>query len=450
MLQQYFEAKSRAGGAILLYRMGDFFELFFEDATLAAPLLGLTLTSRNKDSDIEAPMCGMPHHAVEGYIAQLVAAGHRVAVCDQVEDARQGEGPRPSRDHADRQPRDGDGARIPDPRRELSRGRDFRERVGRNRSPRPFDRRISGRDISRRRRRRRSRNVRSARAADSRRRGRRRVFRRHDETAGLRLFSRSAGEKKLRETFRVASVESLGFSPGDPCLGACNAALEYARENRRADTLHVAAPVPLSPGSSSPSRRGHPVGPGSFRGVGSPVEGESPFGPRLLFLADGIPRAARVSRAAAARFGGDRPPAGRDRRARVGFRRARRPPGGPLGSRRSRAQGVANRAPAARGRGRSKGCVSRSRGSGRSAAPSPGSGRSSPPRCFGNSRNGRISRRGSGRPSAKIRPPLFPRGARFAMRPTRSSPSCGRSNGTAEEPSCVSRRAKRSGPASPP
>src|SRR5690242_21749524 len=79
MLQQYFEAKARAGGALLLYRMGDFFELFFEDATTAAPLLGLTLTSRNKDSDIEAPMCGMPHHAVEGHIAQLVAAGHRVA-----------------------------------------------------------------------------------------------------------------------------------------------------------------------------------------------------------------------------------------------------------------------------------------------------------------------------------------------------------------------------------
>src|SRR4029079_3752545 len=92
MLQQYFEAKALAGDALLLYRMGDFYELFFDDARRASALLGLTLTSRHRDSDIEAPMCGMPHHAVEGYIAQLVGAGHRVAVCDQVGDARKAKG----------------------------------------------------------------------------------------------------------------------------------------------------------------------------------------------------------------------------------------------------------------------------------------------------------------------------------------------------------------------
>jgi DNA mismatch repair protein MutS len=92
MLRQYFEMKSRAKDAILLYRMGDFYEMFFEDAREAAPILGIALTSRHKDSDIEAPMCGVPHHSVEHHIARLVASGRKVAVCDQVEDARAAKG----------------------------------------------------------------------------------------------------------------------------------------------------------------------------------------------------------------------------------------------------------------------------------------------------------------------------------------------------------------------
>lgn len=92
MLRQYFEMKSRAADAILLYRMGDFYEMFFEDAKEAAPVLGITLTSRHKDSDIEAPMCGVPHHSVEHHIAKLVASGRKVAVCDQVEDPRAAKG----------------------------------------------------------------------------------------------------------------------------------------------------------------------------------------------------------------------------------------------------------------------------------------------------------------------------------------------------------------------
>jgi DNA mismatch repair protein MutS len=92
MLRQYFEMKSRAKDAILLYRMGDFYEMFFEDARDAAPVLGIALTSRHKDSDIEAPMCGVPHHSVEHHIAKLVAAGRKVAVCDQVEDPRTAKG----------------------------------------------------------------------------------------------------------------------------------------------------------------------------------------------------------------------------------------------------------------------------------------------------------------------------------------------------------------------
>ncbi len=92
MLRQYFEMKNRVPDAILLYRMGDFYEMFFDDAKDAAPLLGIALTARHKDSDIEAPMCGVPHHSVDHHVAKLVAAGRKVAICDQVEDARVAKG----------------------------------------------------------------------------------------------------------------------------------------------------------------------------------------------------------------------------------------------------------------------------------------------------------------------------------------------------------------------
>jgi len=92
MLRQYFEMKSRVPDAILFYRMGDFYEMFFDDAREAAPLLGIALTARHKDSDIEAPMCGVPYHSADHHIARLVAAGRKVAVCDQMEDARASKG----------------------------------------------------------------------------------------------------------------------------------------------------------------------------------------------------------------------------------------------------------------------------------------------------------------------------------------------------------------------
>jgi DNA mismatch repair protein MutS len=92
MLRQYFEMKNRVPDAILFYRMGDFYEMFFDDAREAAPLLGIALTARHKDSDIEAPMCGVPYHSADHHIARLVAAGRKVAVCDQVEDPRAARG----------------------------------------------------------------------------------------------------------------------------------------------------------------------------------------------------------------------------------------------------------------------------------------------------------------------------------------------------------------------
>ncbi|MGW8161309.1 MAG: DNA mismatch repair protein MutS, partial [Desulfobulbales bacterium] len=87
------EIKAAYEDAILFYRMGDFYEMFFDDAIVAAKILGITLTSRSSKNDKnKIPMCGVPHHAVSAYLAKLVKAGHRVAICEQVEDPRQVKG----------------------------------------------------------------------------------------------------------------------------------------------------------------------------------------------------------------------------------------------------------------------------------------------------------------------------------------------------------------------
>src|SRR5260370_35040759 len=92
MLEQYFEIKRQVPDAILFYRLGDFYEMFFEDAGRAAPILGLVLTARNKGQDYEAPMCGVPYPAADGYVAKLIKHGFRVAICDQVEEASAAKG----------------------------------------------------------------------------------------------------------------------------------------------------------------------------------------------------------------------------------------------------------------------------------------------------------------------------------------------------------------------
>jgi DNA mismatch repair protein MutS len=92
-MRQYFDAKRQHRDAILFFRMGDFYEMFYEDALTAARALELTLTSRSKDSSGGAiPMCGVPYHAADGYIARLVKKGFRVAVCEQVEDPKKAKG----------------------------------------------------------------------------------------------------------------------------------------------------------------------------------------------------------------------------------------------------------------------------------------------------------------------------------------------------------------------
>jgi DNA mismatch repair protein MutS len=92
MLEQYFEIKRQVPDAILFYRLGDFYEMFFEDAERAAPILDLVLTARGRGQEHQAPMCGVPYHAADAYIAKLIKHGFRVALCDQIEDPASAKG----------------------------------------------------------------------------------------------------------------------------------------------------------------------------------------------------------------------------------------------------------------------------------------------------------------------------------------------------------------------
>ncbi|HEX8473730.1 MAG TPA: DNA mismatch repair protein MutS [Pyrinomonadaceae bacterium] len=86
MLRQYQEMKRQYPGTLLFFRLGDFYELFYEDAVLGARELEITLTARHKERGSAIPMCGMPHHAIAGYVAKLIRKGYRVAICEQTED----------------------------------------------------------------------------------------------------------------------------------------------------------------------------------------------------------------------------------------------------------------------------------------------------------------------------------------------------------------------------
>ena len=92
MMRQYLQIKGQYPDAILFFRLGDFYEMFFEDAEVASRELDITLTSRNKNSPDKIPLCGVPYHAASGYISRLISKGYKVAICDQVEDPRQAKG----------------------------------------------------------------------------------------------------------------------------------------------------------------------------------------------------------------------------------------------------------------------------------------------------------------------------------------------------------------------
>ena len=92
MMQQYFSMKNKYPDSILFFRLGDFYEMFFDDAKIAARTLDLALTSRNKGGGEKAPMAGIPAKSSENYIADLIETGHKVAICEQMEDPSESSG----------------------------------------------------------------------------------------------------------------------------------------------------------------------------------------------------------------------------------------------------------------------------------------------------------------------------------------------------------------------
>ncbi len=92
MLRQYLRIKSEHPDSILMFRLGDFYEMFYDDAVIASNILDITLTSRNKNDPSPIPLCGVPHHSVEPYIAKLLESGRKVAICDQMEDPKLAKG----------------------------------------------------------------------------------------------------------------------------------------------------------------------------------------------------------------------------------------------------------------------------------------------------------------------------------------------------------------------
>lgn len=93
MIQQYLKIKAQYQDILLFYRMGDFYELFFDDATKAADLLDITLTARGKSNGDPIPMAGVPYHAAESYIAKIVKKGLSIAICEQIGDPNSSKGP---------------------------------------------------------------------------------------------------------------------------------------------------------------------------------------------------------------------------------------------------------------------------------------------------------------------------------------------------------------------
>ena len=93
MMQQYLKIKASLTDELLFYRMGDFYELFFDDAVLAANLLDITLTSRGTSAGHPIPMCGIPFHSVDPYLSKLVKNGKSIAICEQIGDPTTSKGP---------------------------------------------------------------------------------------------------------------------------------------------------------------------------------------------------------------------------------------------------------------------------------------------------------------------------------------------------------------------
>ncbi|HZU37932.1 MAG TPA: DNA mismatch repair protein MutS [Gemmataceae bacterium] len=253
LMQQYQEIKERHPDMLLLFRVGDFFELFGEDAHVGAGVLGMAVTSRDGD----VPMAGFPHHALEGHLHRLVQAGHRVAVCDQVEQAGSGKGlvrrevvriltPGTITEEELLDPRSpnhlaavfADGDRVGVAWVELSTGAFQAADV-------PYRRLVD--ELSR---------VAPAECvvADGAPNGLRNLL--HQATAGMALTNRpewtfdpATARAALCSQFRVATLTGFGFEDDQPCVTAAGALLLYLQETFKASLAHVRRPRPYHPES---------------------------------------------------------------------------------------------------------------------------------------------------------------------------------------------------------
>ena len=267
MMQQYLDAKAACGDALLLFRMGDFYELFYDDAKAASRVLGLALTSRDKGEN-PIPMAGFPYHQLESYLAKLIAAGLRAAVCEQVEDPKLAKGlvkrevtrvvsPGTLTDDALLDPRESNYlAAVALPahqatmaiRRPASPGPSFPPAGS---SPPPLPLASAQRRAGPHRARRmpgRRRGTSSPAALPSR----------HDAhaPAGLGFRPRRRPSRTLQKHFQTATLEGFGFDDSDsPALRAAGAVLDYLRETQKASLDHIDRLTPYAAASCWKSTR---------------------------------------------------------------------------------------------------------------------------------------------------------------------------------------------------
>ena len=246
MMEQYFEIKRQVPDAIVMYRMGDFYEMFYEDAETAAPILDLVLTARGRGSETEAPMCGVPHHSVDQHIARLVRRGFRVAICEQMEEASQAkglvrrdivrivtpgtaiEGALLDREHCYLTAITADGQRMYAAWLDVSTGDFFVRTYASDSELRDDGARWCPREF---------------------------VVAREDEVLAARIraaipdaavaaaepgwFDRRRGLEDLSRRFGTQSLRGFGLDDDDPRIGAAGAALRYAADSHRSGLDHI-------------------------------------------------------------------------------------------------------------------------------------------------------------------------------------------------------------------
>ena len=262
MMQQYLDAKKACGDALLLFRMGDFYELFFEDAKTVSRVLGLTLTSRDKGENA-IPMAGFPYHQLESYLGKLIASGFRAAVCEQVEDPKVAKGlvkrevtrvvsPGTITDDALLDPRESNYlAAVATPAKKMaSNGDEEHEPVGL-----AWAELSTGRFFAA--------VVPAARLGDELARIGPAELLLSDESGPLTpldgtmitrrpgwVFATQAAVETLSKHFGVASLDGFGFGDDDaPALRAAGAVLDYLRETQKSSLDHIDRLVPYKSGS---------------------------------------------------------------------------------------------------------------------------------------------------------------------------------------------------------